>query len=234
MLLIIVYLCIAMTVINGKSPEKVCRDMGLIIRDTVYAGFITMEEITSILKENDLYPVDKQLEEVHTGLMEEVLSGHPLINHVECYKTPSGKVNVAVSQRIPLLRVMERDGKSYYLDDQGKIMPAYTHVIAHIPVVTGFVREEFVRNELYGLAMFLQQDKFWNAQVMQVNVLANGEIELVPRVGEHLIFLGKPDKIAEKLSRLRTFYDKALGKVGWNKYSRISLEFENQIICTKR
>ena len=41
------------------------------------------------------------------------------------------------------------------------------------------------------------------------------------------------DHFEDKLDRLKTFYGKALNEVGWNKYSRISLEFSNQIICTK-
>ena len=38
----------------------------------------------------------------------------------------------------------------------------------------------------------------------------------------------------EKFEKLKTFYEKGLNQVGWNKYSRISLEFNNQIICTKK
>ena len=34
--------------------------------------------------------------------------------------------------------------------------------------------------------------------------------------------------------RMRTFYQSALNRVGWNKYERISIEFNNQIICTKK
>ena len=47
-------------------------------------------------------------------------------------------------------------------------------------------------------------------------------------------FWESPNNVADKLERLKTFYKKALNKVGWNKYSRISLEFNNQIICTKK
>jgi cell division protein FtsQ len=56
----------------------------------------------------------------------------------------------------------------------------------------------------------------------------------VPRVGEHIIFLGKAGDYDQKFERLEKFYKKALNEIGWNKYSRISLEFDNQIICTKK
>ena len=32
----------------------------------------------------------------------------------------------------------------------------------------------------------------------------------------------------------KKLFEKGLNQVGWNKYSRISLEFNNQIICTKK
>ena len=84
------------------------------------------------------------------------------------------------------------------------------------------------------LGLFLRDNSLWNAQIEQINVTAQKELELIPRVGENVIFLGKPENYEEKLDRLKTFYEKGLNKVGWNKYSRISLEFNNQIICTKR
>jgi cell division protein FtsQ len=53
-------------------------------------------------------------------------------------------------------------------------------------------------------------------------------------VGDHLVYLGKLENFEDKLARLKEFYKKGLNRVGWNKYSRINLEFNNQIICTKR
>jgi cell division protein FtsQ len=65
-------------------------------------------------------------------------------------------------------------------------------------------------------------------------VLPDQNIELVPRVGDHLVYLGKNGRTLKiKLARLKEFYKKGLNRVGWNKYSRINLEFSNQIICTK-
>ena len=48
------------------------------------------------------------------------------------------------------------------------------------------------------------------------------------------VYLGKLENFENKLARLKEFYQKGLNQVGWNKYSRINLEFSNQIICTKR
>lgn len=234
MLLIMGYLVIAITAFNVKPADLVCQDIDLVIRDSVNAGFITKNEVTSILTRNNTLPIGKKVEEVDLKVLEEILGKHPLIDQVECYKTPSGKIYVAVTQRVPVLRVFSKNGENYFVDNKGTIMPPEAKCIAHLPVVTGNVEKSFALTDLYEFALFLQKNKFWDAQIEQINVLKGQEIELVPRVGEHIIFLGKIDNYESKLSRLKEFYRKGLNKVGWNKYERISVEFGNQIICTKK
>ena len=128
---------------------------------------------------------------------------------------------------------MANNGENYYIDSKGKVMPI-PNSSAHVAVVTGNVSREFASKELYKFGVFLKDHPLWNAQIVQINVTPTKELELVPRVGDHVIFLGKPENYEEKFERLKMFYEKALNKVGWNKYDRVSLEFNNQIICTKK
>ncbi len=234
LLLIIVYLGVAVTIFNDKPVKQVCRNMELIIKDSVDAGFITRGEIFSLLKKKDLYPVGKDMTAVKSKVLEKELEKHPLVEEAECYKTPGGSLCIEITQRLPILRVMNNKGESYYLDNKGKIMPPEARCTAHLVIVTGNVEKSFAMRDLYKFGVFLQNNKFWDAQIEQVNVTQNNEIELVPRVGDHIVFLGNIDDFENKLERLKVFYEKALNKVGWNKYSRISLEFSNQIICTKK
>ena len=83
------------------------------------------------------------------------------------------------------------------------------------------------------LAKFIHDDLFWSEQIEQINVVGPDEIELYPRVGQHIIELGSVDNFQEKLSRLRIFYREGLERVGWNKYKRISLAYDGQVGCTK-
>ena len=68
----------------------------------------------------------------------------------------------------------------------------------------------------------------------KIYVADNGEVELVPRVGEHTVLLGTPTRVEEKLARLKEFYTEGLNKVGWNKYSALNLKYDNQVICKKK
>jgi cell division protein FtsQ len=77
-------------------------------------------------------------------------------------------------------------------------------------------------------------DPFWKNQVVQYHVLGDGSVEMVPRVGGHIIYLGQPTNVTKKLSRLQKFYRYGLMQAGWNKYSRVSVEFDNQIGCKRK
>lgn len=234
MLVLIAYLVVAVSAFNRKPADQTCRDMELVIKDTAYAGFITKDELKGILQKKGIYPIGKKMGRISTKSLERELSKHPLIDEAECYKTPSGKVCVEVTQRIPILRVMSANGENYYLDNKGTVMPPDAKCVAHRVIVTGNVEKSFAMRDLYKFGVFLQKNSFWNAQIEQIHVLPDKNIELVPRVGDHVIYLGKLDDFERKLKRVKVFYEKGLNKVGWNKYSRISVEFGNQIICTKR
>ena len=233
LLLITAYLIVAVTAFNTKPADQVCKGMELIIKDSIDHGFISQKEVLRLLNGKKLSPVGKKMVDINTRLLEEELSQHPLIENVECYRTPGCKIGIEVTQRLPILRVMANNGDNYYIDNKGKIMPI-PNSSAHVAVVTGYVDRDFAVKELYTLGVFLQAHPLWDAQIEQINVTQAKELELVPRVGEHIIFLGKPGNYEEKFEKLKTFYEKGLNQVGWNKYSRISLEFNNQIICTKK
>lgn len=234
MLALIAYLAVAITAFNRKPAKQTCRDVELIIKDTANAGFISKSDVKGILEFKGIYPVGKPLERISTKSLEKEISKHPLIDQAECYKTPNGKICIEVTQRLPILRIMSANGDNYYIDNKGTIMPPESKCVAHRTIVTGNVEKSFAMKELYKFGVFLQNNKFWDAQIEQINVLADRTIELVPRVGDHLVYLGKLENFEDKLTRLKSFYEKGLNQVGWNKYSRINLEFSNQIICTKR
>ena len=233
LILITVYLVMAVTVMNGKPNDQTCSGMELVIKDSIDYGFISKREVLRLLNGKKLSPIGKPMGEINTRQLEDELRQHPLIGNAECYRTSSNRVGIEITQRLPILRVMAANGENYYIDDKAHLMPI-PNSAANVAIVTGNVDKKFAAKELYELGMFLQRHPLWKAQIQQINVTAAKELELVPQVGDHIIFLGKPGNYENKFERLKTFYKRGLNEVGWNKYSRISLEFDNQIICTKK
>jgi cell division protein FtsQ len=91
-----------------------------------------------------------------------------------------------------------------------------------------------ILKDIYHLVNYINADDFWSAQIDQIYVDGNNEIDLIPRVGNQLVHLGTIENLKGKLRNLEAFYVKVLPAVGWNKYSLIDLEFKDQIVCKKR
>ena len=151
---------------------------------------------------------------------------------VECYKTHTGHVNIKIVQRMPVMRIKADNGDDYYVDEHGNIMPA-TRLVSNLAVATGHINKTYAQKILTNIGVYLLKHPMWLCQVEQLNVLADGSMEMVPRVGNHIVYLGLPVKLDKKFARLEKFYRYGLSKAGWNKYAYINVEFDNQIICRR-
>jgi cell division protein FtsQ len=228
------YLVLAMTAFN--EPDKrdaICREVSITIEKDVIDGFLTVDKVQQVLLNHKVYPVSEPMTKVNTRLIEETLQGSRLIEHAECYKTETGRVCISIKQRIPVVRVMADNGDDYYVDCHGKIIQKSDYT-CHTIVATGHIGRHYASKVLAPLGNIIIRDPFWKNQVVQLNVLDDGSVELIPRVGEHIAYLGQPTGVEKKLDRLRKFYRYGLNQAGWNHYSRVSVEFDNQIICKRK
>lgn len=227
------YIVFAAIALCNKPADQVCKGVRLEIRDSLETGYMTTADIVTLLRQNGLDPTGLLIEEVSCRAIEKALGDVPLIANSECYKTIAGYVVVEIECRRPILRVMADSGDSFYLDEEGEVIEHIARP-TYIPVATGHISRDFARQELLTLAQFLRADDLWNAQIEQIYVTPREEIELVPRVGDHTIVLGRPGNYAYKFNKLRTFYEKGLSEVGWDRYSRINIDYNNQVVGTKK
>jgi len=57
------------------------------------------------------------------------------------------------------------------------------------------------------------------------------QITIFPQVGNERIEFGKPQNIEVKFRKLMIFYKEILPRMGWDKYNRVNLEYEGQIVA---
>ena len=227
------YLVMAITAFNKPDTLAThCKEVKTDVESSIGDGFLTADGIKKILMQAKVYPLSQPMQDINPRLIEETLEKSPFVENAECYKTQSGLVCIQVRQRIPVIRVMADNGANYYLDSQGNTMPESRYVI-DMMIATGNISQRYAQKKLTKVANYIQGDKFWQNQIEQINVLHDGTIEMVPRVGDHIIYIGKTENVDKKLERLRKFYLYGLNQAGWNKYSYINVEFDNQIICKK-
>ena len=243
-----IYVTVAMTTFNSAEAESsVCTKVAIDISDGNTNGFLSSNEIKAILQRHELYPLARKMSSVDPRKIEDLLKVSPFVKTAECYKTVDGHVNIVVTQRMPIVRIKSDNNGDYYLDEKGGIMPNSKYT-SDLIIATGDINKTFATNYVAFLAGALMENDMWRNLVEQINVLPDKAIEIVPRVGDHIVNIGylpyhhnkaeRQDSIVSyvnrQMNRLEKFYKYGLSQTGWNKYSYIDLEFSNQIICKKK
>ena len=225
---LLVYIVCAMFFLSDPDEGETCQAVELVVNDESQSGLLDKKELEDLLKSAHVYPKGLLMKDVDTKKIEEIIRNNEFVSKVECYKSSNGKLCVSVEQRTPVLIVAPEGQDSYFVDAKGKVIPNRGNAV-NLVVASGNIDEKFAKEHLAEFGQFLQTDEFWNNQIEQIYVLKGrkGErvVELIPRVGNHVVYLGTMDDYQKKLRRLRIFYEKAVSTVGWNKYARVNLEY---------
>ena len=228
-LAIAAFLVISFFKIGGEEKEIVCKGLDLHVEDSLSLGLISKDEVLGIIREKKMVFEGKKISDINMGHVERALCQSPYIDTVTYALTASGKVHLTVIPKIPALHVMADNGEEYYLDRRGTDMPV-GNITGNLTIATGRITKSFAQKKLAPLACDIQDDSFWRAQVQQTDVCADYDIRLFTRFTDHIILLGEPNNIQDKLWRLRVFYEKGMPETGWNKYKTISVEYDNIVI----
>lgn len=253
--LLIIGLLLTMGFVNRKQNSLICKSLEVKINKNDEVSFLDKTDITKLIRRRGDSIVGQSKYSIDIPIIEKTLNNHEDIAKVNVYMTIDGSVNVNVKQRKPILRVFNLSGESYYLDESGKIMPLSNKYTARVLVANGNILQTDVSNysnatnaivndtikksnsmlnELFALATYINRDEFWKAQIQQIYVNTERDMELIPLVGNQKIIFGDTTAMDEKFKKLKIFYLQGLNTTGWwDKYSTINLKFKNQIVCTK-
>jgi cell division protein FtsQ len=174
--------------------------------------------------------------------MESVLEKNAWIRDAQLFFDNNGILRVNVSERMPIARVFTTAGGSCYIDSSGIELPLSDRLTARLPVFTGYPAE---RSRLHGadslvsvqvrwLSAYIGKDPFWMAQIAQVDITPARIFEMAPLVGDHLIVFGDGNDYEQKFHRLFIFYKEVLSRTGFDKYSRIDVQYAGQVIGTRK
>lgn len=183
-----------------------------------------------------------EIKNVEVERLERVLEENPFVKNADVFINAQHVVHIYLTQREPIVRIKDAEGRDYYLDEEGNYIPPSNHYAARVVVVTGFVtphEPNFVQKKQHGLKplfeliKILHNDPFYLALIEQLHIEQNGDLLFVPKLGSSQILFGKINEVEEKLDRLRIFYEQAIPYEGWDKYSVIDIRFKDQVVCRK-
>lgn len=216
-----------------QQEEYPCQGVSIALEDET-SSFITKGEVLLII--NSL--VDSieglPLKQLPLYEIETTIEQHALIKSAEAFILLNGELKVRLEQKQPVVRVQDGQGKSYYLDVEGNPFPLSRNYTERLMIANGNIMDSMDLAAVSKVANHIRQDEFWSAQIMQLHMNKNQEIELIPRVGNHIILLGSVVEMEDKFDKLMLFYRKGVQQTGWNQYSIINLKYQDQLVCVKR
>jgi cell division protein FtsQ len=162
--------------------------------------------------------------------LESALNSNPMIKSAEVYLSVNGTLLADIVQKKPIARV--RTNASFYIDEQGSYMPLSSNFSARVPLVTGFVKKEALSN-VHQIAQKVNNDEFLKKYVIEIHQNEDKSIDLRLRQSSFIVHLGRLNQLDKKVNNLKVFYQKALKEKTLNNYSKINLQFDNQVVCTK-
>jgi cell division protein FtsQ len=119
-------------------------------------------------------------------------------------------------------------------------MPLSDKLSARVPVFTGFsdakklnAADSTLLNNVREMANYIISDSFWMAQVAQVDITPERNLEMIPVIGNHLVRFGNADNINKKFRRLFIFYKQVLSKTGFDKYKLVDVQYDGQVVASK-
>jgi cell division protein FtsQ len=251
--LIATYIFITMAFVDKQKLKVQCVDIDVKVTDTTGNLFIENKDVLNILKKSKFDILGYPIKKVNTLEIENKIKQYPSIKNAKTYCNYVGKLSIEIEQRRPILRIINYNGESYYIDEEGAMMKLSNKYTARVLVANGNINEPFesrysvnvaakkdefgrgeILSDLYQLASFIDKDEFWKSEIEQIYIDNNNEIILIPVVGIHKILFGSIENYKIKFRNLKQFYKTGITKTGWNKYSLINLKYENQIVCTKK
>lgn len=221
-----------------KKNHMICKGVEVTFKGDGNNFFIEEKGVISLLKANGLV-IEQPVETIDLKALEETLKKDKWIANAELYIDNKQQLQVMVEEKTPVARIFTRTGSSFYIDSACRKLPLSEKLSARIPMFTSFPADvaklsrpdSELLASLKELAMFIQADDFWKAQVAQVDITPDG-FEMIPTVGSHVVKLGKYGDWQQKFDRLFSFYKQVWTKVGFEKYEKLDVQFDGQVVAT--
>lgn len=203
--------------------------------------FLDENDISALMQLNKENLKGASLGQVNLKEVEKKIKREPFIKDAQLYSDLKGNLVVSTELRRPIARIVRSDGPDGYIAEDGTVMPVSQKYTARVILISGSYVKEIIKQRnlntteegknLITLINAIREDEFWNAQISQLDIDAKNRITIFPQVGDEKIEFGKPENLDVKFRKLMIFYKEILPRMGWNKYSRVNLEYEGQIVA---
>jgi len=227
--------------VEKQYDQRICISINVTIDNQFENYFINEVDIIDLISDGGDYRIvgesfeDLNLKEIETELLKT-----KFIREAEVFKDLEGNLMINIDQSRPIARMMSRKMLDRYISDKGEVLPLSKRYTARVLLIDGSfadnpklydLNKTEMGSQVMELLLFIENDKFWKAQISQMNIDSHGNIKMYTQVSKQVIEFGRPVEIHEKFKKLKIFYKDILPTKGWNSYERVSVKFKDQIVC---
>lgn len=237
--LVAVFFLIAFT--ERKRGGAVCKDIVVELDNLQENHYLDEADVLKLVEGSGQAIKGISIDRINLKAVESKLRYDKHILKADLYGDLKGNLVVNVELRRPIARIVQADAPDAYISEEGVIMPVSEKYTSRVVLISGALVKELLESEdlsktvegkqLLEMLEFINEDKFWKAQVAQLDINSAGKIFMYPQVTGQRVEFGKPENIEAKFRKLMIFYKEILPQRGWTRYKRVNLEYEGQVIA---
>jgi cell division protein FtsQ len=231
----------SIALVEKKQDEKDCRRIVIKVENTLGNYFIEENDVLEMVTDKGhRILVGMPLKTINMKAIEKDVNELKFVKNTQVYKDLKGNLIVSVEQQRPIARVVRNNAPDAYISEDGKLLPTSNKYSARTLVLRGLFANRLIEeglisrnkgDKLLEMLRFIDRDKYWKAQIAEIEFDAKGNMTLYPQVGKQEFVFGGPDDYETKFKKINIFYEKIRPLKGWNYYDRVNLKYKNQIVC---
>ena len=211
---------------NLKNNSRIINKIHVeIIPNSSY--FITADSIRNSINKYILTSKDSIL----LSKIEQEIDKNTYVEKSQVYMKIGQELNVDIKQKEPIARVITADS-IFYLDKNSNFMSLSKLKSSNVPLIFGFSEYSDLKY-LTEISLMIKNDEFLNKNISQIFIKEDQRIDLKMRGNNTIIEFGNNNRLKNKIQNLKAFYNRAFSKNEIDKYKKINLRFENQVVVVK-
>ena len=212
---------------NGERAILKDRHIEFVNEDALYLTYSTVDKLLIQSKEGASGIL---LDKLDLNRIESALNENDMVKHADVYYTVYGELSARIIQKTPIARVAGE--KAYYIDEDGRYMPLSPVYSARVPLVTGSVSRDKLE-EVHDLAYYIYHDDFLRRNIIGIHKDKEG-FELRFRANDFVLKFSDLNRLDKKFNNFKAFYQKGTKDKSLAMYKAVNLDFDNQVVCTKK
>jgi len=224
-----------------KQGGSMCKDIVIELNNLNENHFLDEADVMKLVMNSGQAIKGTGIDRINLKEIEAKLKYDKHIQEAQLFGDLKGNLIVNVELRRPIARIVQSDAADAYIAEDGVVMPISEKYTSRVILVSGpFVKrllesqdlkKSIEGKQLLEMIGFINENKFWKAQIAQMDMNLDGKISIFPQVTGQKVEFGKPENIKEKFRKLMIFYKEILPQRGWTKYERVNLEYDGQVIA---